>query len=117
MSRQTSILEALSVAQKYVYLHAEGVVFHVSQHNALFCKLNFVRLSEYNTDVPQKSQLTICLVANILKDLISTVACRKNLLQAKAPQKELKLSKHIFPVQWNLKPMRMRFIFPQAFKL
>ena len=65
MSRQTTILEALSVAQKYVYLHAEGIVFHVSQHNALLCKLNFVRLSEYNTDVPQKSQLAICLVANI----------------------------------------------------
>ena len=88
MSRQTTILEALSVAQKYVYLHAEGIVFHVSQHNALLCKLNFVRLSEYNTDVPQKSQLAICLVANILKDLIgSQWHAEKICFKQKPPQK------------------------------
>ncbi|PJG43633.1 transcriptional regulator [Acinetobacter tandoii] len=73
MSRQATILDALSVAQKYVYLHAEGIVFHVSQVNAQLCKLTFVRLSEYYTEVPQKSQLAICLVANILKDLIGPV--------------------------------------------
>lgn len=70
MSRQATILDALNVAQKYVYLHAEGIVFQVSQVNAQLSKLTFVRLSEYNTDVPQKSQLAICLVTNILKDLI-----------------------------------------------
>lgn len=70
MSRQSNVLEALKIAQKYVYLHAESVVFDITQIKAQQCKLNFIRLSEYSADIPQKSQLTIRLMANILQDLV-----------------------------------------------
>jgi len=70
MSRQNTILEALNVAQKYVYLHAEGLIFHVNQLPNQLCELNLVRLNPQNTEIPQKAQLTIALIRNILKDLI-----------------------------------------------
>lgn len=70
MSRQHSILEALNVAQKYVYLHAEGLVFHVNQLPNQLCELNLVKLNEQNSEMPQKAQLTISLICNVLKDLI-----------------------------------------------
>lgn len=116
MSRQTSILEALSVAQKYVYLHAEGIVFHVSQHNALLCKLNFVRLSEYNTDVPQKSQLAICLVANILKDLIGPQwHAEKICFKQKAPQKSAQTFQAHFSCQVEFETDEDALYFPASF--
>lgn len=62
MSRQNTILEALISAQKYVYLHAEEVVFHVNQLPDKLCELHFVRLDKYNSEMPQKSQLTIFLI-------------------------------------------------------
>ncbi|HIQ35570.1 MULTISPECIES: AraC family transcriptional regulator [Acinetobacter] len=95
MSRQETILDALKVAQKYVYLHAEGIVFHVSQVNSELCKLTFVRLSDYNIEVPQKSQLAICVITNILKDLIGPIwYAEKVYLKQHAPKQSKIFSEH-----------------------
>ncbi|MFC3901520.1 Helix-turn-helix domain-containing protein [Acinetobacter marinus] len=70
MSRQDTVLQALNVAQKYVYLHADGIMFQVTQLDDQLCELNFIRLNENDTILPQKAQLSIGLIFNIFKDLI-----------------------------------------------
>lgn len=70
MSRQTNILDALHVAQKYLYLHAEGVAIQVTQDHDQCCKISIIQISEHNLDITHKSQLAISLIMNILKDLI-----------------------------------------------
>ncbi len=71
MSRQNSILESLQVAQKYIYIHAKGFVFYVNQQPNKLCELNIVSQNTQTIDRPQKVQLSICLIRNIIKDLIS----------------------------------------------
>ena len=70
MSRQESVLDALNVAQKYIYLHAESIMFRVTQLDDQFCELNFIRLDENDSILPQKAQLSIGLITNIFKALI-----------------------------------------------
>lgn len=71
MSKQCDIAKALLVAQKYIYTHAESFVFQVNEVSNELCELDVVRQNTQNIDRAQKSQLSICLVCNILKDLIS----------------------------------------------
>lgn len=116
MSRQLSILEALKVAQKYVYLHAEGIVFQVTRYNAQTCRLNFVRLNDYNIDMPQKSQLAICLVSNILKDLIGPPwYAEKICLKQRAPQHSAHVFKEHFPCEVEFEKDEDALYFPAAF--
>ncbi|KAB1853678.1 AraC family transcriptional regulator [Acinetobacter tandoii] len=115
MSRQATILDALRVAQKYVYLHAEGVVFHVSEVSEQLCKLTFVRLSEYNVEVPQKSQLAICLVTNILKDLIGPAwHAEKIHLKQHAPKHPKVFTDH-FACRVEFKTEEDALYFPASF--
>lgn len=71
MSKQRDILKALLISQKYIYTHAESFVFQVNEVSDLLCELEVLRQNAQNIDRPQKSQLSICLICNILKDLIS----------------------------------------------
>lgn len=115
MSRQATILDALNVAQKYVYLHAEGIVFQVSQVNAQLSKLTFVRLNEHNVDVPQKSQLAICLVTNILKDLIGPAwHAEKIHLKQQAPKDSKVFTDH-FACRVEFKTEEDALYFPDSF--
>lgn len=93
MSRQNTILEALNVAQKYVYLHAEGLIFHVNQLPNQLCELNLVRLNQQNTEMPQKAQLTIGLIQNILKDLIGSTWKPERI---KLKQRPLEMNQQLF---------------------
>lgn len=71
MSKQADIAKALLVAQKYIYNHAESFIFQVNEVSDKLCELDVVRQNTQNIDRAQKSQLSICLICNILKDLIS----------------------------------------------
>lgn len=116
MSRQTTILEALTVAQKYIYLHADGVAFQVTAVNAQLCKLTFVRLSEYNMNVPQKSQLAISLVANILKDLIGPVwHAEKIQLKQHAPKNNAEIFNQLFACEIEFDADEDSLYFPASF--
>ena len=70
MSRQPTILDALNVAQKYIYLHAEGIVLNLALLGQTSCEVRFVRLSDEKHEFEQKSQLAVCLVNKILKELV-----------------------------------------------
>ncbi len=70
MSRQDTVIQALTVAQKYVYLHADSIMFRVTQLDHQLCELNFIRLNENDSILPQKAQLSIGLIINIFKELI-----------------------------------------------
>lgn len=116
MSRQSTILEALKIAQKYVYLHAEGVVFQTVQYNSNICKLQFVRLSEYSKEVPQKSQLAISLVANILKNLIgSQWHAEKISFTQKLPKNSIRLFQDYFACQVEFLTDEDAIYFPSTF--
>ena len=116
MSRQTTILEALNVAQNYVYLHADGVVFQFSPVNEHLCKLTFVRLSEFNVDVPQKSQLAISLVANILKDLIGPAwHVEKIQLKQRVPKSHPEIFKNLFACDVEFDAEEDALYFPASF--
>lgn len=69
MSRQKTVLDSLNIAQKYIYAHAEGFVFDVNLLPNRLCELVVVSQSLNNPVKPQKAQLSICSICNILKDL------------------------------------------------
>ncbi|MHA3892911.1 AraC family transcriptional regulator [Acinetobacter sp. GXMZU3951] len=116
MSRQPTILEALIAAQKYVYLHADGIVFQVTEFNEQLCKLTFVRLSEYNMEVPQKSQLSISLISNILKDLIGSAwHAEKIQLKQNKPKSNTQIFKKLFDCKVEFNAEDDALYFPSSF--
>lgn len=72
MSRQATILDALNVAQKYLYLHAEGIVLSLQEFQHKSCELRFIRLGEGSQPIPQKAQLAVCLIFKIMKELVGS---------------------------------------------
>jgi len=70
MSRQATILEALTVAKKYMYLHAEGLLINVEKYQSNICELKFNDISSGSRFVPQKAQLTLGTCFRILQDLV-----------------------------------------------
>ncbi|QMW16206.1 MULTISPECIES: AraC family transcriptional regulator [Pseudoalteromonas] len=70
MSRQPTILDALNVAQKYIYLHAEGIVLNLALYGQNSCEVRFVRLSDEKQEFVQKAQLAVCLVNKVMKELV-----------------------------------------------
>lgn len=116
MSRQNNILDALSSAQKYAYLHAEELVFHVNQLPNKLCELHFVRLNKDNKEMPQKSQLTICLILNIIQDLIGTTWHPEKIkLKQSPPLKSLKLFNKIFECEIEFNSDRDALYFPSDY--
>lgn len=116
MSRQNTILDALNIAQKYVYLHAEGLVFHVNQLPNQLCELNLVRLNEQNMEIPQKAQLVICLIRNVLKDLIGhSWYPEKIKFKQSAPQQYQELFTNIFECEIEFNSDRDALYFPAVF--
>jgi AraC-like DNA-binding protein len=69
MCRQNTVQEALLVAQKYVYMHAQGMTISLELLNDGFCELKYQQLHDSSLVYPQKSQLSIGVLYRILNDL------------------------------------------------
>ena len=70
ISRQNSVLESLHVAQKYIDMHAEGFTFYANKLPNQLSELNILSQNAQNIDRPQEAQLAMCLMRNVIKDLI-----------------------------------------------
>jgi len=104
MSKQRDIAQALLVAQKYIYIHAESFIFQVNEVSDKLCELDVVRQNTQNIDRAQKSQLSICLICNVLTDLISPTwrPEKIKLKQNPSPQsKQLLIDILRCPVEFN----------------
>ncbi|AOY43025.1 AraC family transcriptional regulator ligand-binding domain-containing protein [Psychrobacter sp. APC 3281] len=112
MSKQTDIAKALLVAQKYIYSHAESFVFQINEVSDKLCELDVVRQNAQNIDRAQKSQLSICLICNILKDLIGPKwrPEKVRLKQNPSPQSKKLLTQVLgCPVEFNTKKNAIYF--------
>ncbi|MBD1575938.1 MULTISPECIES: AraC family transcriptional regulator [Vibrio] len=69
MSRQANIVDALTVARKYMYLHVEGLSLAVENSNSKSCEIQFLNLAP-NELSPQKAQVTLGTCFCILRDLV-----------------------------------------------
>lgn len=112
MSKQREIARALLVAQKYIYTHAESFVFHVNEVSEQLCELDLLRQNTQNIDRAQKSQLSICLICNILKYLINPTwrPEKVKLKQNPSPRSKQLLTKILgCPVEFNTKKNAIYF--------
>lgn len=69
MSRQDTIIDALTVAKKYLYLHAEGLILTFENMNNKQCEIQFTNLSPAGLS-PQKAQVTLGTCFYLLQDLV-----------------------------------------------
>lgn len=102
MSRQPSIQEALKIAEKYLYLHVEGLSLHLSQpastpQKEALCELRFINLSQSGADYPHKAQMTVGAIYKVLRELTGTL-CRIHRISLRQPSPEqgLTLFKQVF---------------------
>ena len=70
ISRQKTIQEALLVAQKYTYLHADGVMVYLTHISPTTCEFKLDILLENSDKYPQKAQLSLAVFHQIMKTLI-----------------------------------------------
>lgn len=102
MSRQESVLDALKIAEKYLYLHVEGLTLHLSHidqpaSNDNQCELRFINLSQSGADYPQKAQVTVGAIHKVFQELAGP-QCKihRISLRQPAPKGGLALFKQIF---------------------
>ena len=69
MCRQQTVLESLQVAQKYAYMHAQGMTITLELLADGFCELKHQQLHDSSLIYPQKSQLSLGVIYQILNDL------------------------------------------------
>jgi AraC-like DNA-binding protein len=69
MCRQKTVLDALLIAQKYAYMHAQGMSISLTLLDNHLCELKYQQLHNPANFYPQKSQLSIGIMYRILHDL------------------------------------------------
>ena len=102
MSRQDSVLDALKIAEKYLYLHVEGLALQLSQIDQPpskedECELRFINLSQSGADYPQKAQVTVGAIHKVFQELAGP-QCKihRISLRQPAPQSGLALFEQVF---------------------
>ena len=69
MCRQKTVEQALLAAQKYLYMHAQGISISLSSHECGYSEITYQQCKDFSSIYPQKSQLTIGVLYRILNDL------------------------------------------------
>ncbi len=116
MCRQNTILDALNVAKKYIYLHAEGIVMDLTLFEHQTCEVKFVRLAQEGLVIPQKAQLAVSLVNRVIKELVgSKWRVNKVCLRQKPPVSGKQLFSHVFGCEVEFNADEDAIYFPSVF--
>lgn len=95
MSRQATIIDALTVARKYMYLHVEGLTLTIDHINNTRCEIQFLNLSPQGL-APQKAQVTLGTCFCILRDLVGAKWRIDKITFRQPPPQNSKVFKEVF---------------------
>ena len=70
MCRQDTVEEALLVAQKYIYMHAQGMMLTFDITDEGYYEVKYQQLIDVSLTYPQKSQLTLGVIYKVMNELI-----------------------------------------------
>jgi len=70
MTRQPTIGQSLQVAQKYTYVHTDGIMIVLNTINEGLCTLSVKHINASYDHYPQKMQLSLAVINRLLLELI-----------------------------------------------
>lgn len=88
MCRQDTVEEALLVAQKYIYMHAQGMMLTFDITDEGYYEVKYQQLIDVSLTYPQKSQLTLGVIYKVMNELIGFKWHAKKVTFKQSPNKE-----------------------------
>lgn len=88
MCRQNTVKEALLVAQKYIYMHVQGMMLTFDMTAQGYCEIKYQQLTSKSLAYPQKSQLTLGVLYKVMHELIGFKWHAQKVTFKQSPAKE-----------------------------